>query len=809
MPRWLKISLIVVGCILLLPVLLWVGVSVYISSNKQHLLQQITTKFNNRMNGRLTIRDMDASLIRGFPGVSVSFSDVLLRDSMYSTHHRDLLKAKEVFVSLNAMSLVRGTPTIRNIHIVGGGIHIFVDSTGYSNASIFDRQPDADTSHRITDLHLGHILFSDITATFESHKKFKLFQFDVHSMETILDYNNTGWYGSIQMDAFVKSFAFNTARGSYMKDKNLNMHITVAYNKQTKTLTVPEQAIKIGTDDLKLAAQFYFSSFPGNFNLHISAPAIPFRNAASMLSPNIATSINNINLKNPVNVTANISGAMKFRDTPLVHVSWLVQDNTLLTPIGDISNCNFEGYFDNEVLAGMGHSDNNSIIRIYGMRGNWQQLPFSADTVTVNNLKRPVIEGHIKSRFPLAKLNPIIGGKVLIFSKGEGLLNIKYKGALRNDDTTSPYIQGALQVVNGTLTYTPRKLVFTNTNASLKFSGQDLLVQKTSVQLGTSKYLMEGNLQNFLNFYYHDPTKIVLNWRISSQNIDLKEFRTFLAHRHLNKPPVRDTKKPMNRYINHLSKQMDDMLTSGNVHISLRADTVDYGRFMATDLDADVRLGRKGIDVSHAELSHASGKLAVSGSLYNNGNLNNYHVIATAGDVDIKRFFRAFDNFGQDGLTDKNLSGRLNAHMNVTGSLMDDGTALTRSVNGTVDYDLRNGTLTDFEPFRVIGKYLFRKRNLSHITFGNLKNKLDIRQDKIIIEPMTVNTSAFNVHVKGVYSLTTGTNIDIELPLRNPKKDAPDLDLDHLPRRQRKGVTLYFKAADDEDGKVRIKMITK
>ncbi len=761
------------------------------------------------MNGRLTIGDMDASLIKGFPGVSVSFSDVLIRDSMFATHHRDLLKAKEVFVSLNAMSLVQGTPTIRNIHITDGSIHIFVDSTGYSNASIFDRQPDADTTHNITELHLGHVLFSNISATFESHKKFKLFQFDVHNMETLLDYNSSGWYGSIQMDAFVKSFAFNTARGSYMKDKNLNMHITVAYNKQSKTLTVPEQAIKIGSDNLKLAAQFYFSSFPGNFNLHITAPAIPFRNAASMLSPNIAKSINNINLAKPVNVTANISGPMKFRDTPLVHVSWLVQNNTLLTPIGDISNCNFEGYFDNEVVAGMGHSDNNSIIRIYGMRGNWQQLPFSADTVTVNNLKRPVIEGHIKSRFPLAKLNPIIGGKIITINNGEGLLDIHYRGALRNDDTTSPYIQGILQVNNGGFSYNPRKLTFSNTNATLQFSEDDLLIQKVSVQLGNSAYQMEGKLDNFLNFYYHDPSKILLNWRISSQNIDLKEFRTFLARREKTKAPVRDSKKPMNRYINHLSKQLDDMLTSGNVHIVLRADTVEYGRFTATDLDADVRLGRKGIDISHAELSHASGKLAVSGSLYNNGDVNNYHVVATAGNVDIKRFFRAFDNFGQDGLTDKNLSGRLNAHMNVTGGLLDDGTALTRSVNGTVDYDLRNGELTDFEPFRVIGKYLFRKRNLSHITFGNLKNKLDIRQDKIIIEPMTVNTSAFNVHVKGVYSLTTGTNIDIELPLRNPKKDAPDLDLDHLPRRQRKGVTLYFKAADDEDGKVRIKMITK
>ncbi|WP_449435986.1 hypothetical protein [Pedobacter steynii] len=37
---------------------------------------------------------------------------------------------------------------------------------------------------------------------------------------------------------------------------------------------------------------------------------------------------------------------------------------------------------------------------------------------------------------------------------------------------------------------------------------------------------------------------------------------------------------------------------------------------------------------------------------------------------------------------------------------------------------------------------------------------------------MQINSSLLNMDIAGIYSMSTGTNITLDVPLRNPKKDA-------------------------------------
>ena len=71
---------------------------------------------------------------------------------------------------------------------------------------------------------------------------------------------------------------------------------------------------------------------------------------------------------------------------------------------------------------------------------------------------------------------------------------------------------------------------------------------------------------------------------------------------------------------------------------------------------------------------------------------------------------------------------------------------------------------------------------------------------------MRIESSAFTMAIEGVYGLNGGTNIFIDLPLRNPKKDA-DIENDSLRAiRSMKGIVLRLQAVDGEDGKVKIKL---
>jgi hypothetical protein len=70
---------------------------------------------------------------------------------------------------------------------------------------------------------------------------------------------------------------------------------------------------------------------------------------------------------------------------------------------------------------------------------------------------------------------------------------------------------------------------------------------------------------------------------------------------------------------------------------------------------------------------------------------------------------------------------------------------------------------------------------------------------------MAIESSVLNIFLQGVYSLTTGTNIEMEIPVRNPQKDELIEDKELKDKRSRRGIILYLKAEDGDDGKVHIK----
>ncbi|MGI4021991.1 MAG: hypothetical protein ACRYFA_10830, partial [Janthinobacterium lividum] len=91
-----------------------------------------------------------------------------------------------------------------------------------------------------------------------------------------------------------------------------------------------------------------------------------------------------------------------------------------------------------------------------------------------------------------------------------------------------------------------------------------------------------------------------------------------------------------------------------------------------------------------------------------------------------------------------------------------------------------------------------------NITLENLNGKFDIRGDKIKINPMMINSSVLNMNVAGIYSLSTGTNIALDVPLRNPKKDEDITSKQEKNERRMRGIVLHILASDGEDGKIKI-----
>jgi hypothetical protein len=113
--------------------------------------------------------------------------------------------------------------------------------------------------------------------------------------------------------------------------------------------------------------------------------------------------------------------------------------------------------------------------------------------------------------------------------------------------------------------------------------------------------------------------------------------------------------------------------------------------------------------------------------------------------------FYAFNNFGQDAINDKNLTGKFFGNASVSGSMLPSGKIVPRSLMGKVNLISVKVLIVNFEPMYKIGKFAFHNHDFSNIIFMNLKNTLTISKGKVTIPPMEMRLSVLNVFLYGVY----------------------------------------------------------
>jgi len=799
MKRWLKISLGILSGLIILVIITWLAAAFYISRNKNEILSTILAQLNKNLNGQITATGMEPTLLKSFPGVSVSLNGVLLRDGLWIQHKHNLLKAQDIDVSLNVLSLIVGNVNINQIAINDASIYLYTDSTGYSNTSIFKKKKaveDNESPSKSPDLAVKKIDFNRVSLIIDNQKRHKLFNFNINQIQGRMQYPDSGWTGRIKLKTQVNSFAFNTRKGSFLKDKSLEGTLSAHYSRDMDAVILDPEVLKIGGHPFKIGAKIELDK--SAFAISIAVDDILFKDVAMLLSPNISSKLLKFGIEKPIDIRGNIvdDGSGKFGD-PLIKVGITVRDNVISIPAGQLTSANFDGSFTNQDTVGGIIGDENSAIKFHRLTAKYYNAPLKIDTFTVTNLSRPIATGLVTSQFPLTNLNNSLGTQDFEFKQGTADLRLYCKADIDNFRFTKPVVSGKINIANADILYIPRKLHLVKSALNINFNQNDLSIQNGRFQLGKSILNVSCSIENFAKLYYTDPDKILVNLKMHSPQLYLNEFLPFLGPRTKKKSPSSNSMKAA-------SKQLSNVLELSKMNMNLRVDKAIYEKFLAKNLIADISLRGEGIYFNKISVAHAGGTLSLNGSVIQQPGSNSFKINSKISHVSVKDFFYSFDNFGQKTITNKNLKGYLSSTVNIAGKISHSAKILPRSINGKVIFNLSNAALVNFEPMVKVGKFAFANRNLSNVEIKNLDGTLNIRGDKVDISPMQINSSAMNFNVKGIYALDTGTNVELDIPLRNPKGDE-NLTRQEKREARMKGIVLHLKAIDDDKGGIKIR----
>jgi hypothetical protein len=799
--RWLRITLRILAFLFTLIVLLYAGLAWYIDTHKKETLAMITGSLNENISGSITIGDMETTFLQGFPRVSLRLTNVVVRDSLFESHKHTLLKAGHLDVAVNAFALLRGTVEIKKITIADAAADIFTDVNGYTNTSVFKKkkktQGDGEGGGSLPELH--KIEVTNVSLTANNIKTGKLYSFVVHDLLATIDYNSDGWQAGVRLEALAKSMAFNTERGSFIKDKALDGRFDITYNEGEGVLDFKKMPLKIGNEKFTIGARLHTGD-SSVFEITIENPEILWKDAANLLSPNITEKLMMFDIKKPINVACSIKGDFDAKGDPLIEVGAGVKNNILVTAGGDIHNCSFAGNFTNRYNKEGEMSDENSAIILSGFKGSYKDVPFTMSKAMISNLDNPIATGNFASSFSIDKLKGFVDDDLLTFNKGNARAKLKFKADIVNYKLTKPFVEGSITIKDADITYVPRKLRFNNISVALDFTKDDLNISKIVLKTDKSVVNMQGHIGNFLNLYYSDPKKIVLEWQIYSPKLYLEEYLSFLQTRKQTQKKIRQNAQ------GNFTDDMSQLFEKSNVDMKLKVDNMYYKHFHATNATANVLLTDEGnIVLKNAGLRHEGGALKINGTVLTGGTTK-YNLVADVSNVEVSKFLYAFDNFGMESLTGKQLKGLFSAKADVKGMLTAQGQLLPRSINGGVSFELKKGRLIDFDPLVSVGKFAFPFRDVKNIEFETLKGNFDIKGEKVTVQPMKISSSLINMDVEGIYSFGKGTKMFITVPLRNPEKDKDIEDEKERAKRRKRGIVLHLVAEDDTDGKVKIKL---
>lgn len=774
---------------------------IYISSHKNELLRNINQQLSKTLKGDVHIQDLDVNAWFHFPQINVTLQQVTITDSLY---HRPLASIQEMSTRIPILSVLREKVFIRYVRLYKGTIHLFTDSSGYSNAYLLSIKPSASADKKEKkQIMISEVELVEVSAIAENQPKNKRFEVYFKKVDARIRKKDSLVLIDMRENIEVKGLGFNLEKGSYLANKPLSGRWKLTYNILHKTLSFPQTDVKIDGHPFGLKGEFVFGdSNTARFALDITTRKVAYKKAASLLTARIQQKLGLVNLEHPINLTARLEGSLGPGQTPRVKVRAEIKDNILTTPLARFEACDFLAYFNNEVVAGLPRKDENSRIMLTTFSAAWGGALFKGQQVILDNLNAPRLAFDVYSQCPLAALDKKIGLQTLRFLNGTAEVSLRYNGPIGINAEVARYLSGSLLISDGTVHYEPRDLTFSQCKGQLEFSPDEIHTTGMECSVGKNHFNVQLTGDN-LSTLYEDATlqKAALSCEVRTKFLNLADFRSLFGSNRQRKAPSNNIRK-----LAQAAGRFDDLLEKGEFRLKVAADTIELNHFNATQLTGEVIFNHDYWQIQNVSVQQGGGSLHLRGILQQQA--NNMHKASTdimLTNVDVRRAFYAFDNFGQHGITSANLRGRLSAHASLRLTLDGRGDIVANTMNGLVYFSLKDGELVKFEPLENIKNFIFRDKDLSHVQFAELTDSLIIKDSEIRIRRMEIHSSIMTLYVEGLYSLRGNTDISIQIPLHN-FVSAEEKNPRNKGAHAKMGASIHLRARPDLKGNVKISL---
>ena len=550
----------------------------YLNSGKRKIIQGL-----QRMNhGVVEFERLNLDVLRSFPWVTIKFSDIVVKDSLYSSHNSAILEAEKLHVKISLRRLLKRKIDLQGVSIHNGKLGLITLEDGYSNLKSFisgsSRSSKALLPIRLSQSELS-LSLSNTQVHLENRKLNQRIEAYINSTASTLLVENDTVKGDVNLDLLMKELTLNTEKGPFFKESSISGDFN-------GWMTLDSHQVKIHPFDLQINEQVFHTDIEFQttgerpFLFHFENSQTEFRNTISLLNPRIQHELRNYDIRAPFHSKTRLEGWLVKGGQPLVTVDFSLKDAQIGIFEYNLDSVDMYGKFVNRIYGDTISKDQSRKhfrIEIDSAWGEYGGINLATKEALFTKKQPDTAAFNIfllGDGYP-KQLSSLLENKKFLFNKGKFALDLDYDGKYSGMNDVLKGSNAVLHMYQFEVSYAPIKVSFPVNKLSLhKSAGDSKFEIRTQTFSQKNEFVIEGGLNNFPNLIFDRiPGATSSLAEISAKKLSWKDFLDLFGKKGLLKQKDED---PIFAKSASLKKFVSGLYDSFKPRLNIQVDTLVY-----------------------------------------------------------------------------------------------------------------------------------------------------------------------------------------------------------------------------------------
>jgi hypothetical protein len=648
-----------------------------------------------------------------------------------------LFYASSLSVSVFLPSLVTGNVAVRSLAVRDGEINMLTDKTGNINFKILtEKKGDG------KNIKLKNISAKNLMTIWHDRSSDVRIAAGISEITLGGEIFKSGIFLNASASAKIDSINLR-----HFKIAGIPLGADIRMRKSDNSLSVAKGSLEIADLKFDIDGNINFKSYIAD--LFVSGSKINIASVFSMLPDHYRAMAGKFSPAGIVDFKCTVKGPYGKAGNPHLEIIYNLTGGRLSHNISGmkVNNLEFRGGIDNGKL----NSSETFKCTVDNLSATYGSSKLRGSFM-LNSLVRPHVSLSLDGDLDFDDPGRLISPDLIHDQTGSVKAGIRLSGIIPENAgsvlAAIPFLNPDISILFSHFgaTLTSSRFRLKDVDGLLKIN-DDLVADSLSLAIMDQHFTVHGKMRNFTAWMSGKPERMNIEGSISAGRFVPSAFTG-----------NKDISPGNNGHINLFPPGI-------TADIRVKADSVINKDFMAADFTCDLEYEPFVFTLRNINAEALDGTLAGEFMLSRQTDggyisKSTFHV----SDINIKKAFASFNNFGQKFISGNNLEGNLTGNITLLAPLDSSFKIVQPSVIAESHMLIANGRLVDFPPAESLSSYLDLDE-LKDISFSVMENDLFISNSVISIPKMLINSSAVNFTLYGTHNFNGDYSYHLRLLL--------------------------------------------